>query len=80
MLILKLEVNRMNHIKNAWKSVTIWFNTLIGIVLTFGDNLKDNLPIIQQYTTPETLKYAAVAIVVINIALRFKTNKSLADK
>ncbi len=70
----------MNHLKNAWKSLTIWFNSLAGIVVMMGDTIKENLPMMQQYMTAENVKVAAIVVVAINVALRFKTNSSLADK
>lgn len=70
----------MNHLKNAWKSFTIWFNAIVGAALGLGDTIKENIPIIQQYLTPEMVKYAVISVVVINVLLRFKTNKSLAEK
>ena len=70
----------MNSIKNAWKSITIWFNGISASIIMMADTLKDNLPFAQAYVTPEIMKYAAIAVVAVNVALRFKTNKSLADK
>lgn len=70
----------MDHLKNSWKSMTIWFNAMVGGILSMGDTIKDNLPFAQQYLTPDLIKYAVIAVIAINIALRFKTNKSLADK
>jgi len=69
---------------NAWKSVTIWFNTLVAAIIPFSENIvqgiKDNLPTVSQYLNADTLKYIAGAILIINIGLRFKTNKSLDQK
>jgi len=70
----------MDSLKNAWKSVTIWFNGLSAVLLGMMDTLKDNLPFAQTYLTPDMLKYAAIAIVAANVALRFKTKSALADK
>lgn len=70
----------MKRIKNAWKSVTIWFNGVAAVLLGMMDTLKDSLPFAQPYVTPDMLKYAAIAIVVANVALRFKTTSSLEDK
>jgi hypothetical protein len=50
--------------------------TLLGMM----DTLKENLPFAQSYLTADMLKYAALGIVAANVLLRFRTNKSLADK
>lgn len=70
----------MQNLKNAWKSLTIWFNGAAMALLGMMDTLKDNLPFAQAYFTPQMLKYAAIAIVVANVALRFRTSTSLAEK
>lgn len=70
----------MDHLRNAWKSLTIWFNGLAGLLLGMADTLKDYLPFAQSYVTADILKYAAIGIVVVNVLLRFKTKSSLADK
>lgn len=70
----------MRNLKKAWKSLTIWFNSVIAAIFSLGDVIKENIPFAQQYLTPETVKYAVIAVVFINIGLRFKTNKALGDK
>lgn len=70
----------MDHLKNAWKSLTIWFNGIAMALLGMMDTLKENLPFAQTYLTPDMLKYAAIGIVAANVLLRFRTSKSLADK
>lgn len=68
------------QLKNSWKSFTIWFNGIIGSLLAGYELFKDDLVQVQQYLTPENWKRLAVAMVVLNIALRFKTSKPLAEK
>lgn len=70
----------MEKLKGAWKSLTIWFNGVVLAVIPLIDTVKENLPALGQYLTPENLKTIGLAVLVLNIALRFKTNKSLADK
>lgn len=74
----------MGNLKKAWKSVTIWFNGVALAALPFADNaataIKETLPVVSQYLTSGLLKYAAIFILVANIALRFKTNSALKDK
>lgn len=69
-----------DKIRNAWKSMTIWFNGVLASGIAVYDQVKDQIPQLQQYLTPETFKYIAVTAVLVNIALRFKTTKDLAHK
>lgn len=68
----------------AWRSFTIWFNGVMAALLIYADNiigaLRDTLPTVSQWLTSDILKGAAVLIIIGNIALRFKTDKSLAEK
>ena len=70
----------MDKLKGCWKSVTIWFNSLALACLPLFDLAHEYLPEIGQYLTPNMMKVVGVVIIVGNIVLRFKTNKSLADK
>lgn len=70
----------IDHIKGAWRSLTIWLNGLILALLPALDYAKDSLPQLADYLTPEHYKTIMLAVVGLNIALRFKTNGSLADK
>jgi hypothetical protein len=69
---------------NAWKSFTIWFNAAMIGALQYADNIistvKENLPMLSQYLTADFLKGAAIMILVVNIALRFKTSQALHEK
>jgi hypothetical protein len=68
------------HIKGAYKSVTMWINGAFAAVISNWDAIMQNYPQLGQYMNADHFKYIAGAIVVANIALRFRTNKSLADK
>ncbi len=70
----------MEKLKGAWKSLTIWFNGVVLAIVPMIDTVKENLPALGQYMTPENLKVVGLAVLVLNIVLRFKTNRSLAEK
>jgi len=70
----------IDKIKNAWKSWTIWFNGVATAIVLGLPSAQDAFPQLQAYLPANVYKYAMAALVVGNILLRFKTNKSLADK
>lgn len=70
----------MNHIKNAWKSLTIWFNGVSAMVISGMPMLSDTFPQMQPYMTPQFYQWVGGIVVASNILLRFKTCKSLAEK
>ena len=66
-------------IKGMYKSWTVWLNGIGILVLQFADSLQSSLPIIKEYIPQQA--YSALGFVLaINILLRFKTTKSLAEK
>ena len=73
-----------DKIKGMYKSTVIWLNGVLLALMPFVDNImqavRDNLPAVSQWLTADILKGAAVFILVANIALRFRTHNSLADK
>ena len=70
----------MDKLKKAWKSVVIWFNSISAAVIAGLPMLGDSVPQMQPYLTPGLYQWIGGMIIFANIALRFKTNKSLADK
>lgn len=73
-------MNVIDKLKNSWKSWTIWFNGLMTTIVVALPSVQDAFPQIQSYLPANIYKYAMGALVAGNILLRFKTNKSLADK
>jgi len=67
-------------LKNAWRSWTIWFNSIIGSVMTLLPVAQDSFPQIQAYIPPHVYQWVMGIIVVGNIILRFKTTLDLANK
>lgn len=70
----------MANVKGALRSVTMWVNGLVGAGVAALPVLRDNFPAMEQYLDHQAYRYAMGAIVAANIALRIKTNGSLADK
>jgi hypothetical protein len=79
-----MEESMINKLKGAYKSLTIWLNAAFVMLLSNADLtmqvLRDNLTGVSQWLNADLLKYAALFIIGVNVLLRFKTNKSLADK
>ncbi len=67
-------------LSRAHKSFTIWFNGLMAIAVTALPMAQDNLPQLQDYFPANFYHYLMGALIVGNIALRFKTNGALAEK
>ena len=74
-------VNRLRDwIKGALKSLTVWFNSVAGILIVALPDMQNNLPQLAAYLGPDLYKYLALTVVLSNIGLRAKTTSSLADK
>ena len=70
----------MDSIKGAWRSVVIWFNGLLLAAFPLLEVAKESLPELAQYISPGVYKWMGLAVVLANIALRFKTSASLSSK
>lgn len=67
-------------LRRAHTSWTIWINGVTLSVLEILRYAQDSFPALKEYLTPATYSQVMLYLVAVNIALRFKTNKSLADK
>ena len=70
----------LDKLKGCYKSVTIWFNGLALSFLSLFELFHDSLPELSQYVPDSLYKKIGLAVVLGNIALRFKTSKALQDK
>lgn len=70
----------IEKLKGTWRSWTIWFNGLMAVVIPGLPMLQDSFPQLQPFIPGNLYQYLGGVIVAANIVLRFKTNKSLADK
>lgn len=67
-------------IMGAFKSMTIWFNTLVAAFIFALPELQMALPQMAGYLPIEIYKWLALAVILSNIVLRFKTNEALKHK
>ena len=58
--------------KDFWKSKTFWFNVLALVVMISGA-----FGFADFQADPQTAEYAAVAITLINVLLRFATKQGI---
>lgn len=68
------------RLRNSYKSWTVWFNGVILTVIPVIEYAKDLLPQLQEFLGLEAYKIIGLIILIANILLRFKTNKSLSEK
>jgi len=66
--------------KAFWKSLTLWFNGLIGSLAVFLPDLLTQLPVVQQYIPGNTYKWLFLFAVFGNVLIRFKTNTAVGLK
>lgn len=67
-------------IKKAHKSLTIWFNSVMGMVVVGLPMAQDSLPQLQDYLPAGFYHYLMGILILGNIILRFKTTSALAAK
>ena len=65
---------------NMHRSITIWFNGVLGTVAVGLPMAQDNFPQLQSYVPEKWYHYMMGALVVGNIMLRFKTSKALEER
>ncbi len=68
------------NLQGAFKSLTIWFNSLLLLALPVAEYASSSLPQLQQYLGVETYKLVGLIVVTANILLRFKTKAPLSEK
>lgn len=68
------------RLRGMWKSLTIWFNGVLATVMAALPVLQDSIAQVREFVTADTYKALALALVVGNVLLRFRTTKDLADK
>ena len=68
------------RLKNWSKSKTIKLNGLLLTLLPAVDYLRDNLELVREMTSGKWVSITIGVILAVNIALRFITDRDLADK
>ena len=67
-------------LKGALKSWTIWLNSAAVTLIFALPEIERILPSLTDYLPANYYKWIAISVVVSNLVLRAKTNKSLAEK
>ena len=67
-------------LKGATRSKTVWFNSVAGTLLVALPEMKEALPALQQFITPQVYRWLILVVVIGNIWLRAVTTTSLEDK
>ena len=65
---------------NAWRSWTIWINSLLAVIILGLPMLQESFPQLQNYLPDHIYKNVMLLIIGANIILRFKTVQDLALK
>lgn len=66
--------------KGVRKSWTMKFNALLLAALPVLLYLQDSLPMLRDFMDISTYQHVGLIVVAVNMALRFRTDKSLKDK
>lgn len=67
-------------IKGAWRSLTVMVNAFALALIPVVQYASDHLVEFNELVGPDCYKHLALALLVLNIVLRFKTNSGLEDK
>jgi Na+-translocating ferredoxin:NAD+ oxidoreductase RnfE subunit len=70
----------MDRILGAGRSLTVWFNGMMALLISFYEIFKDEVPKLQELLPPDAYHDLAIVMIVVNTLLRFKTTKDLANK
>lgn len=67
-------------LSGAFKSVTVWFNTVVGTFVLVLPEIQAALPDMAQYLPSDLYRWLALGLVLSNLALRVKTRLPLTAK
>jgi hypothetical protein len=70
----------LNKLRNAWRSKTIWFNTVLLSLLPIFEVALQLTPQIREFLPEDVYKVIGLVAVVGNTVLRFMTSKPLEAK
>lgn len=68
---------KLNGLKRSW---TIWLNSALLALFPVLMYAQEVLPQLQMYLSETTYKSVGLIVVILNIALRFRTDKCLSEK
>ena len=66
--------------KAFWKSMTIWFNSIMGTAAVVLPDLMLQLPTMQAYLPTDLYRWMFVFTIAGNIVIRFRTNTAVGVK
>ena len=69
-----------SKLARAHTSLTIWFNSAVGVILFNLPELQLVFPQMREFLPANWYQYAMGFIIFANILIRFKTSKSLESK
>lgn len=70
----------LGKLQGCYKSAVIWFNALTLSLMSLFELFHDSLSELSQYLPTDLYKKVGLVVILVNLALRFKTSKSLQDK
>jgi hypothetical protein len=62
------------------KSLTIWFNGIVGTIALYLPDVLDLMPQLREYVSEPNYKTWMLVLLIGNALLRFKTTQPLRDK
>lgn len=62
------------------KSMTIWFNSVMGLLLVYWTDIQASMTDLERLMTPDAYAVTVKVMLVGNILLRFKTTQALDQK
>jgi hypothetical protein len=68
---------KLSGLKSSW---TIWLNSIFLAVFPVLMYAQEMLPQLQMFLTDTTYKAVGLVVVILNILLRFRTDKCLSEK
>lgn len=70
----------LDKLKGAYKSVVIWFNGITLSLMSLFELFHESMPELSQYIPDNVYRVVGAVVLVVNIALRFKTRTGLENK
>lgn len=67
-------------LRGATRSITVWGNSVLLAALPVYEAVKDQVPGLAPYVSDSVYKWMGLVIVILNIAVRFRTSSALEDK
>lgn len=68
------------YLRGAVRSWTIWVNSVLLTLVLAAPLLQDTLPTIKPFVSEKGFGHLTMIVILLNLALRVKTNQSLSTK